>query len=790
MSWDNYQDHVRRYERDFISRAKQPRDKNWRPVRFAVRDVILAYVVTRLKPKDNVLEVDVFMSYNPDAIPGWSGTKFATVYFLSQAYKSGSSMGIRFTSKMGRKRVTVPDEIVVMAEEYDIFLEKEHVNQGVISPKVARHLYLALTEFSNEARTRVVELSLSEKVAPERICYMVHHLTYTKEEMESVLLGTEYPEHILLGKVTPEEYLLYQDVVLRTRDVVLGGMLDRTLKLKEVVGEDGKVVDLEGNDRHLEISFDPQFFAKIYESEEETPLLWLGDGSETLPAGERLVVMVRARDWADAKYRMKRDMEAFKEMHEAYSDEHTHCVLLISRNVSDGEDELLNKYHETLELLDARVMVCPESISLLDKEVMRRLRESETMRHDIGSGEFRKYNDPGNKKLDFNSSEISLVAVPTNLSIGRLSLKDLSVQTVYDEVELLRGVNKHNVRARYHLVCDRIQFLAHLATLEGYEHIVLPSGVLPTLSNVWEQTPGRTKRDRMLPTFWLPEHFDQYVLNIQSLSDGKTFEHVLRFLGDARARQQAVIAIQDKHAPQDEVSGVNVTPTENLNEAFLEQFVPDWINDYEDMDFEEVVVKLLWRAAKSSVLGQANGVNPSEIPHMVMTEALRKMVYEKPGRIDNREVEINIVYTDGSQARPFPLFCLKKRTKQEMRDIQKQTPVQIGMISNRHQSMDSKVKHYWFRNIEVSQPGMTSAEVDEVCYQITLRKLREILDKDLEKRVSFYQSGFQAPLIGFWRAVVEFLRAQQGRPAVLEITPYYYTDHKRKRPYERGWSWN
>lgn len=34
--------HVNRYDEDFVSKGKHPRDKDWLPVRFAVRDAILA----------------------------------------------------------------------------------------------------------------------------------------------------------------------------------------------------------------------------------------------------------------------------------------------------------------------------------------------------------------------------------------------------------------------------------------------------------------------------------------------------------------------------------------------------------------------------------------------------------------------------------------------------------------------------------------------------------------------------------------------------------------------------
>lgn len=782
--------HVNRYDENFVSKGKHPRDKDWRPVRLAVRDVILAWVVARLQEKDNVIEVDVCLTYDPVAIPGRSGTKFATIYILSQAYKTGSSMGIRFTENV--EGGTVPIELVDMAEEYGVVLNEDHVHSGVITPKEARHLYLALTEFSPQARERVMELSLADKVSPERVCYMVHHLTYTKEEMESILLGSEFPENILLGKVTPEEYLLYQDVVLRTRDAVLGGMLDRTLKLKEVVGADGAVVDLEENDRRITIDFDPRFFAKVYETEEETPIPWTVNRNLVIQAGERMVVMVRARDWADFQFYFNRDLETLKAMKGAYQDKATHFFLLTPRNVLDLEEEKLESYRQTLADMDVTLMICPESVALLDRDVMDRLRECETMRHDIGSGEEREEIKVTVPELDFNTTEIRLVSVPRSLQIGRLALPQLIEQALYDEDELGRGVNKHNVRARYHLVCDRMQFLAHQALGQNqYQSIALAPSVFRLLANIWAQVPEQARRRRLLPIFWVQEQLRAYAKSLELLiqyTDIAAFRQIVEFLVLASRDDLVVIAVQNKHAPQTDQSPPVVAPLERLKQAFAGQFVPDWINDYGALPFDDIVVKHIWRAVQSARRGQANGVNLSEVPHTIITQALHTMVYEHPEKVDNQDVAVNIVYTDGSQARPFPLFCLKLRDSGEMKALREQKPMRIGMISMRHPEMDSMIQQYWFRNIEVSQPGMTSAEEDELCYQITLRKLADISRLNKPVRIAFYQTGFRVPLIGFWRAVVEFLRHGQGKPPMLEIIPYFYEENLKR--YEHGESWH
>jgi len=781
MFWDNLERQVRDFDRNFTKRGRSPRDKDWRPVRFAVRDVVVAFVVARLEPRNNILQVDVFASYDADAIPGWSGTKYAMLYVLSQAYKCGSSMGISFTSNKGARSVPVPEAVVVMAEDYGILLNSKHVAEGSITPKQARHLFLAFSEFSPEAKTRIMELSVADLVAPERICYMVHHGTYTKEEMETILLGSEFPDHILLGKVTPEEFILYQDVIFRTRDTILGGSLDRALKLKEIVGEDGKVQDLEGDDRRIKIGFDPKFFAKIYDIEEETPFpAWYEGDEVVLSPGEKAVVMVRARDRADFMYYFEQDVEAIKSLKKTYKDEGVNFFLLVTRNVSELNQAEFKKYKSRLKKLSVTLLVYPDSVSILDKDSTLRLRESETMRHGVGSGEKRDDVKSSVDNFDFNSTDLSLVSIPKTLALGRISLPELLAQALYDENELFQKVNKHNVRSRYHLVCDRVQYLAHQYLLDNENKKSMSLQVLAFFSEIWKSSPEMTRKKRLLPIFWTPEQVPKYVKEIEKyIKRGYPFEKLLKFLNTAAKNNRVVVLIQNKHS-KPVTNGKEPSLTEEgLEQSFTGQFVPDWINNHGNIKLEDVVHKQLWRAANSARRGQANSVNLSEIPNTAITIALHKLVYENPKKVENQKVAVNMLYTDGSQARPFPLFCLRERRQSEMSVLKKLPTFRVGMISTRHgKELDHIVDHYWFRNIEVSQPGMTSAESDELSYQITLRKLNELLKDGAPKNIEFYQTGLQTTVVGFFRAVTHFLSQKQNDPPMLMIRPIF---HRKKR---------
>ena len=135
-------EHTVRFRKKF-SHGKLPNEQDWKPIRFAVRDVLLGAVVLRHDEKNNIVLVDVCVSEDPYEIEGYSGTKIATIFILSEAYKYGSSMGIRFTSDFGNQPSKVPGQIFDLTFDYGVELKK--ASEGVITPKEARHLYLALT---------------------------------------------------------------------------------------------------------------------------------------------------------------------------------------------------------------------------------------------------------------------------------------------------------------------------------------------------------------------------------------------------------------------------------------------------------------------------------------------------------------------------------------------------------------------------------------------------------------------------------------------------------------------
>lgn len=784
--------HVRRF--DELLKHRELREKDWRPYRFAVRDAVIGIVVERYQPKESVLEVDICITEDPEAFEGYSGTKLVMLFLLSEAYKCGSSMGIRFTTDFGDKRTRVYPKIYDLALDYAV--QFKHAAEGFITPKEARMLYLALTPFSKEAREKVMELSLANLVAPERICYLVHHGVWTIEDMEMILLGSEYPERILLVDVTPREYLLFYDVVSRTRLAILGEFLDRKLRLKELTDEIGNVYDLEGNDRSLTIHFDPRFYAKVYETHEETPISWTKYRDWTVPAGSRIVAMVRAYDWPDLVNHFNRDLETMRELIRTYDDGSTHFFYFVPRDVfSLPEDENLEDYEKALKQIGAMLMVCPELLVRLDEDALNRLDMMSHIRHDVATGvAAERVFMPSQNPSRHNSTQITFVAVDPAMREGVIELPKLVAQALHDERELATGVNRRNVIQRHHRVMDRMHFLAQIALMHPeVPRLTLSDSHLSGLADLYANNPEGMQATWLLSGFIPHDELYQYIAFIDLYIKGNDemwhmLDHLHAFLENAAKQGLTVLIVQDKHAEPIVPVPIVIRDIDQVERAFAGQFVPDWVIDFSGKNIYEVATQMVWNAVNAAKRGQGHGLNLSDYPHMIIGETFHTFVYKKQPQDAEHPVSVNIVYTDGSTARPFPLFRLRKRSKEELRDLRDHTiMLNIGSQSCRHGEMDDKVDLYWFLNIEVNHAGETSAEKDEWCYQETLRKLAMLPERNQRIRIAFYQTGFEPSLIGFYRAVTQSLMDHSGESPFIEIVPMIWNN--RTKNYEAGSSW-
>ena len=178
-------------------------------------------------------------------------------------------------------------------------------------------------------------------------------------------------------------------------------------------------------------------------------------------------------------------------------------------------------------------------------------------------------------------------------------------------------------------------------------------------------------------------------------------------------------------------------------------------------------------------------VNFSNAPHPAITEALHHLAYDQPpaGR-----GAIDVVYSDGSQAEPFPVGVLQLPSPEDVLALSEQTPMRVSLLSMRHLEMDAIVDMAWFLNQEASRPR-SLAETEAFCCRRTLSQL------DAMKRPAclyLYQTGLQPAVVGFCRALMTWFRSHRDGPPELLIVPQYYHEgngYDKDDGYRAGSAW-
>jgi len=170
-----------------------------------------------------------------------------------------------------------------------------------------------------------------------------------------------------------------------------------------------------------------------------------------------------------------------------------------------------------------------------------------------------------------------------------------------------------------------------------------------------------------------------------------------------------------------------------------------------------------FRLASASVdegIRTGSGFNPSNWPNMITTELLRGLVHPQAGS----PTAIRVMYSDGSEGRPFPLHCLAASEAPISSDT---LVLSAALLSMRHPELDAIVDFNWYRNARVSQ-SRTFAETDEYCYQVSRKRLGALPQQPVI--LHMYQTGLPPALMGFYRALTEHLRSDRRR---LVVVPKY-----------------
>jgi len=372
----------KRQNYDHTEGGKLPRNHQWRPYRFCVQDVVLGLMVIRHCRDLNCLEVDVFLTASIPEYEADSGVRALSLLLLSDAYKSGGSMEIHFTKYVEDGQV--PSEVVELASTEGVSFE--HIQEGIIAPSEAKHLYAALTGFSAHIRERIARLEETGRVSTPLICYAIHQGLWERVEVQAILLTCPNPGLLLSGQVVPEQRLLFTQALSYGRGALLLGSLDRHLRTRTHTLDKG-TVHLEDDQRELEMDIDGNTYLITYRCPREsisipwitTPAV-LGNGeigSQNIPPNEPFSVLIRARDASDMVANFETDVQIAGRLWDV---KNTGPVYVL---VPRDFEKLSNTLRK--ELVEGRpegvgFMVYRSYASALDEDVARKLQTSGAMR--------------------------------------------------------------------------------------------------------------------------------------------------------------------------------------------------------------------------------------------------------------------------------------------------------------------------------------------------------------------------------------------------------------------------
>ena len=389
------------------------------------------------------------------------------------------------------------------------------------------------------------------------------------------------------------------------------------------------------------------------------------------------------------------------------------------------------------------------------------------------------------------------------------------------ERRIARGVNLETERTRYGLCCQRIEAAVRtgLDLIEDTAHLapVLGMGRLPAVELGTEyvdllerllfepRLEERARTARLGTSFYPPDTLGAHIAVFEQLTSGagvadnSVVSLRLAFLHAAQEQGCGVVEVQNmfgKGVPSRPAARTRVklplsiaVPRGAAQEPAVGSFEADrngpraarYVSrlgpERESMSLYDILREEIRRA-----MAEGGGVvNFSNQPPNVVAEVLREFAVAQAGE---RPAHIRVVYSDGSEAEPFPLRCLPRRAEEAARGLLALRPLRAVLISMRHLDMDALVDMAWFRNVEASRPR-AFAETDAFCCEKTVEQLRDVQGNLL---LHLYHTGLEPAVVGFYRGLMRVLveREGAGGEPILAVVPYYY---RGPVGYEEGTPW-
>lgn len=399
------------------------------------------------------------------------------------------------------------------------------------------------------------------------------------------------------------------------------------------------------------------------------------------------------------------------------------------------------------------------------------------------------WEDPG------NSYGINIVQfVHDALGCERRIAKEINLENEFDRYTLTcQRLEQEVLRSgRLRQVGERTQFHATLESW-GIPMQVLSADYLALLSRIESPDMWGRLGSSCFPPDGIAEHRHAFIAwtTKQGLGDNPVVVQRRQFYEWVEEAECGVVEMQTSfHAPN-----------EYANEPTIQRYMRDTDEsaDYIEIpEFETTglaleffgekgrkqhLAKILRQQIRDALLAGEPITFGNQAPHDVIVQVLHEFVFVSPDTI--RPTELRVTYVDGSEAAPFPVFCLPRSDEAAGQETAIM-PLRVALMSMRHLELDSAIDYCWFRNREVSRTR-TLAETDQFCFNTTISQLRDSLSLG-DLSVHLYQTGFEPAIVGFYRGLVKTLLESRKKDTGhrVSVLPLYFRGGEN---YQSGSYW-
>lgn len=382
-------------------------------------------------------------------------------------------------------------------------------------------------------------------------------------------------------------------------------------------------------------------------------------------------------------------------------------------------------------------------------------------------------------------SFIRVIAVPQEMW-NRQPLRDLVADAMVAERRIRKKSNLETERRRYSQICALIE--ANLSDFLPEKSIYLDDSYLDVLYQLYrvclnhEETRLLWQESRASKSFIPPSLIDSSFTSFKSLLDqsavnnSPAMQERLNFYTHMRAEMGEFGWVETLGTIIDQKQPVQ-KPQKSASESAIEAIDNKYVGD----DLENLVEGKNLSEAFEIALQQNTPVNLSNPFHPQITETLREFSYKQDRKKENEW--IRVVYGDGSESEPFPLFQLNEVDRSKIAEINEYPELKVSLISMRHLEQDAFVNLAWFKNQQASRP-QKFAETEKYCSEVTVAQLDE-LEKPV--KIHLYQTGLQPAVVGFFRGLVTWKLTHPDVSQQVVVIPQYH--NKSEDTYKAGQVW-